>query len=33
MDRLLNWQLLRPQSSLSMMAQSPRLDIIEADDG
>ena len=33
MDRLLNWQLLRPQSSMSMMAQSPRLDIIEADDG
>ena len=33
MDRLLNWQLLRPQSSLSVMAQSPRLDIIEADDG
>jgi HSP20 family protein len=31
MDRLMNWQLLRPQSSLSMMAQSPRLDIIEAD--
>jgi len=33
MDRLMNWQLLRPQSSLSMMAQSPRLDIIEADNG
>lgn len=33
MERLMNWQLLRPQSSLSMMAQSPRLDIIEADNG
>jgi|694.fasta_scaffold30825_3 HSP20 family protein len=31
MDRLLNWQQLRPQSSLAMMAQSPRLDIIEGD--
>ena len=33
MERLMNWQLLRPQSSLSRMAQSPRLDIIEADNG
>ena len=33
MERLMNWQLLRPQSSLSIMAQSPRLDIIEADNG
>jgi HSP20 family protein len=31
MDRLLNWQLLRPQSSLPIMVQSPRMDIIEAD--
>lgn len=31
MDRLLNWQLLRPQSSLPVMAQSPRVDIIEGD--
>jgi HSP20 family protein len=31
MDRLLNWQQLRPQSALAMMAQSPRLDIIEGD--
>jgi HSP20 family protein len=33
MDRLLNSQLLRPQSSLAVMAQSPRLDIIESDNG
>ena len=33
MDRLLNWQMLRPQSSLPMMTQSPRLDIIEGEQG
>jgi HSP20 family protein len=32
MDRLLNWQMLRPQSSLTMMALSPRLDIVEQDE-
>jgi HSP20 family protein len=33
MERLMSWQPLRLQSSLSMMAQSPRLDIIEGDNG
>jgi HSP20 family protein len=32
MDRLLNSQLLRPQASLTMTGQSPRLDIIEQDE-
>ncbi|QVL51758.1 MAG: Hsp20/alpha crystallin family protein [Cyanobium sp. M30B3] len=33
MDRLLNWQQIRPQTSLSMIAQSPKLDIIEGEEG
>jgi len=33
MDRLLNWQLVRPPSSAPVMGQIPRLDIIEEPDG